>query len=265
MLSLVSLISIFSLNAQTTKSTNPYGDDDDTDVNIGSDIFTDFNEDVESNQVYEDERFYRYGRFFSFNVGMGMTRFTGNRGAAYENDDPTFHMSFNYFANFQLSFTLGIEYSKHTMIVDTFVNGYDSTIVGAIEVQMMRPFFGLRYYLDTSNLGTAITYANPYLTGRFEYWYQTNKFRELSPPEKQKGGGVGFAVGFGLEFPVIIRKGYINLEWLFHTANLFDKNTSDYQQITDSTRIPSGGQSLYGYEDLTGYIWSLVLSYNFTW
>jgi hypothetical protein len=43
---------------------------DDDDLNIGGDIFSDFNEELESAKVAEDERFYRFGRFFSFNVGL---------------------------------------------------------------------------------------------------------------------------------------------------------------------------------------------------
>jgi hypothetical protein len=73
----------------------------DEDLNPGSDIFTDFNEDLESAQVLEDERFYRYGRFFSVNIGGGFTTFTGKRGKAYEDNPPTFHLSTNYFLDFQ--------------------------------------------------------------------------------------------------------------------------------------------------------------------
>ena len=54
----------------------------DDDVSVGSDIFNDFSEDLESSQVLEDERYYRYGRFFSVNLGTGVTNFTGKRGRA---------------------------------------------------------------------------------------------------------------------------------------------------------------------------------------
>lgn len=37
---------------------------EDDDLNIGGDIFNDFNESLDEAQVVEDERFYRYGRFF---------------------------------------------------------------------------------------------------------------------------------------------------------------------------------------------------------
>lgn len=41
---------------------------------------------------------------------------------------------------------------------------------------MLRAYFPYRYYIDTADLGVAITYSNPYLITRFEYWYMTNKF-----------------------------------------------------------------------------------------
>ena len=41
----------------------------DSDLNVGGDIFSDFNEDLEASQVMEDERFYRYSRFFAVNLG----------------------------------------------------------------------------------------------------------------------------------------------------------------------------------------------------
>src|SRR6476661_628068 len=87
----------------------------------GNDIFSDFNEDIESAQVLEDERFYRYGRFFSVNLGGGYTTFTGNRGVAYKDNPPTFHLSTNFFIDFQQAIQVGIEYSKHTMTLDTLV------------------------------------------------------------------------------------------------------------------------------------------------
>jgi len=45
----------------------------DDDLTIDGDIFNDFNEDLEATQVLEDERFYRYGRFFQAMIGLGTT------------------------------------------------------------------------------------------------------------------------------------------------------------------------------------------------
>ena len=240
------------------------------DLDTSGDIFTDFNEDLESAQVLEDERFYRYGRFFSVNVGGGFTTFTGNRGVAYTDSPPTFHLSANYFINFQSAILLGVEYSKHTMVLDTKVNGYqDIPRLGAVVTDMTRVFTGYKYYIDTTDLGTAITYSNPHLIGRFEYWYQTNKFidqEDIIP--RQKGGGIGMGVGAGLEFPIELKKSYVSVQALYHVVNFFDRFTQDYRQVVDNTStggVDESEGSTFGYDDLTGNVLSLIISYNFTW
>jgi len=227
-------------------------------LQTGSDIFSDFNEDLEASQVLEDERFYRYGRFFSVNLGGGFTTFTGNRGNAYDDNHPTFHLSTNYFMDFQQAIMIGVEYSKHTMVLDTRTNKFRTQNVGAVQTDMTRVFVGYKYYIDTTDLGTAITYSNPYFIGRLEYWYQTNKFIDRPEFEKDKGGGLGSGIGAGLEFPVELKKSYVGIEFLYHVVNFFDKYTQDYRKVD----IPG---STFGYEDLTGNVLSIMITYNFTW
>lgn len=237
----------------------------DDDISLGSDIFNDFNEDLESSQVLEDERFYRYGRFFSVNLGGGMTTFTGNRGKAFTDNHPTFHLSVNYFLDFQRVVTLGVEYSKHTMILDSIVNGYrDQGNLGAVISDNTRAFVGYKYYVDTTDLGTAITYSNPHFIGRVEYWYQTNKFIDHDNIPKQKDGGIGTALGVGLEFPIELKKSYVSVEALYHVVNFFDKYTQDYRIATDQNGDPIAG-SIKGYDDLAGNVMSFIITYNFNW
>lgn len=229
------------------------------DLQVEGDIFNDFNEDLEASQVLEDERFYRYGRFFQANLGLGLTTFTGNRGKAYTDNHPTFHLSVAFFLGFHSALTLGVEYSKHTMFIDTRVQGYKNENLGAVETTMLRPFLGFRYYIDTADLGTALTYSNPHLIARVEYWYQSNKFVEDPRIPTQKGGGIGTGIGAGLEFPVELKKSYVSIEALYHAVNFFDRFTQDYRQV------PGQANSTYGYNDLTGAALSLVVTFNFTW
>lgn len=255
------LILFFILPAPgLAQSTDQIMQEIEDDLTPGGDIFSDFNEDLESAQVLEDERFYRYGRFFSVNLGGGITTFTGNRGNAYSDNPPTFHLSVNYFLDFQSAITLGVEYSKHTMVLDTKVNGYPDILrLGAVVTDLTRVFTGYKYYIDTTDLGTAITYSNPHLIGRVEYWYQTNDFIDQPSLPKDKGGGIGTGIGFGLEFPIELKKAYVSVEFLYHVVNFYDKFTQNYRQI------PEDADSTYGYEDLTGNVLSLVVTYNFTW
>ena len=257
------ILLLTSLNSfAQMKASQAFAEDD---LNVGSDIFQDFNEDLEASQVMEDERFYRYARFFGVNVGLGMTTFTGNRGLAYNDNHPSFSFSLLYFMNFQNAFVIGIEFSKHTMLIDTYVNGSTNEILGAVQTNLLRPFVGLRYYLDTTDLGTAITYSNPYFVGRFEYWYHTNEFVENRELPNQSGGGLGTGIGMGLEFPIEIKKTYFNVEFLYHRVNFFDKYTQDYRKVTDEQVAAGANPSEYGYDDLRGDVLTLMFNYNVSW
>lgn len=227
-------------------------------LKVGGDIFSDFNEDIEAAQILEDERFYRYGRFFSFIASLGVTSFDGNRGRAYEDEHPSYGLSLLYFKDFQNAMGLGLEFSKHNFFLPDATRGVgdQENGFGFIEVSMLRVFFSYRYYVNTSNLGTALTYSNPYFIGRLEYWYTTNKFidQEGVVPD-DSGGGLGFGLGFGLEFPIKIKESYLGLEFLYHTVNFHDKFTNKYESR-------DGG---IGFDDLTGDGYSTKLSYVFNW
>lgn len=230
----------------------------DEDLNIGGDIFSDFNEDIESAQVLEDERFYRYSRFYSINLGLGLTSFTGNRGAAYDNEPPTYNMSVVYFSTFTDAFVIGIAYSKHQMVLDFIPRGFQGTTPGLVDINMLRTYFGYRHYIDTSDLGTAITYSNPYFTGQFEYWNATYQFTEQNGLiDDQKIGGAGFGFGVGLEFPIELKVTYLNVEALFHSVAFKDKYTTDY--------MAADPNQADGYDDLTGYVLTVIVNYVLSW
>ena len=266
MLKSIFLVSSLLISSISYAQFTPPGFQEDEDLDIGGDIFSDFNEDLEAAQVMEDERFYRYSRFVSLNLGVGVTTFSGNRGLAYEDNHPSFGIGLMYFLDFQNVFVMGFEYSRHTMFIDTFVDGYKTQIIGAVETSLLRPYFGFRYYIDTSDLGTAITYSNPYFIGRFEYWYQTNSFPEAESISDESGGGIGLGFGAGLEFPIEIKKSYFNVEFLVHQVNFFDKYTMDYRKIPDDeVDTDNGGPSEYGYEDLTGNVISVFFNYVISW
>lgn len=254
------ILALFTCLASAQVNPNNMFESYDDDLEVGGDIFSNFNEDLEASQVLEDERFYRYGRFFSVNIGLGLTRFTGNRGSAYEyNSDPTFSFSVSYFFNFLTAFSLGIDYSKHSMFIDTVTAGQKQDPYGAIETSFLRPFFSFKFYMDTADYGNAITYSNPHLIMRLEYWYQTNKFIDRPDLGKESGGGIGTGLGGGLEFPIRLKEAYLGVEFLWHWVNFFDKFTQNYRAInTSDTSKPT-------FEDLTGSSWTIMMSYNITW
>jgi hypothetical protein len=238
-----------------------FGDDD---LNIGGDIFSDFNEDLDAARIAEDERFYRYGRFFSIIISLGTTTFTGNRGAAYNDNLPAYGLGLIYFSDFQNAFGLGLEYSQHNFDLpdevvlnnDTVSGNGTNNGPGLVEVNMLRVYFSGRHYIDTADLGTAITYSNPYFIMRIEYWYTTNKFKDQPNLANDSGSGLGVGLGMGLEFPIKIKESYINVEALWHQVNLHDKDTQAYK-ATDENNI--------GYNDLTGNVLSLMVGYVINW
>lgn len=237
----------------------------DDDIVIGGDIFSDFNEDLEASKVMEDERFYRYSRFFGVNLGLGMTTFTGNRGKVFQDQNPSYAFSLMYFLDFQNVFIMGFEYSKHFYLIDTFLNGSQNELLGLVEQSFLRSFFGFRYYIDTQDLGTAITYSNPYLVGRFEYWYQTTSFEDRVNRSDEKEGAVGFGIGAGLEFPIKIKESYFNVEFLYHIVAFDDKYSQDYAAIPDSSSSSNRTDSGKGVNDLRGDVITIFAAYNISW
>lgn len=238
-----------------------FGEDD---LNIGGDIFSDFNEDLDAARIAEDERFYRYGRFFSLIISLGTTTFTGNRGGAYEDNLPSYGLGLIYFSDFQNAFGVGVEYSQHNFFLpDEVVLTDDNNTAtgigngpGLVEVNMLRVYFSGRHYIDTSDLGTALTYSNPYFIGRLEYWYTTNKFIDQQNLDNESGGGLGVGLGMGLEFPIKIKESYINVEALWHQVNFFDKDTQVYKAV-ESTGV--------GFENLNGNVVSVMIGYVMNW
>lgn len=247
---------VFIIGAQITSfAQGSFSGIEDDDLNIGGDIFSDFNEDLEDTQVMEDERFFKYGRFFSFTTSIGITTFSGNRGSIYSDDPPTFGMSINYFSDFQSSWGIGFSYSKHSYFLNEKTVGFTDG-PGFVEVSMFRAFFAYRFYIDTANLGTAITYSNPYFATRLEYWYTTNKFRDLEEEPDDKGGGFGIGIGGGLEFPIKLKESYINVEILIHDVAFHDK---------DSRRLAADNDSGVGVDDLGGYAYTTSVGYVWSW
>lgn len=231
-----------------------FGDDD---LDIGGDIFSDFNEELEDTNMMEDERFYRYGRFFSVQLSLGLTTFDGNRGTAYENEPPTYGFGLTYFQNFQNAYGLGFEFSRHHMFFPDATQEFQPNAPGFVTVNMLRVYFSYRYYIDTADLGTAITWANPYFTGRMEYWYTTNKYEDRQDIADDSGGGLGLGLGFGFEFPIKLRESYIGVELLYHSVNFHDKFTQRY--------ATPEGESGIGFPDLVGNVYTTMVSYVINW
>lgn len=241
--------------AQQDNLTNSFDDD----LSKDTDIFTNFEDDLGTREEQEDERFYRYGRFVSTSIGFGFTSFTGNRGKAYHDEHPTISFGLIYFSDFQNAFNLGVEYSKHVMYSDSPTLKSGVVPFGAVEITFLRPFIAYRYYVDTSDLSSLLTYANPYFIGRLEYWYQNRKFKEYNGSSDTQGA-IGGSLGMGIEIPIDLKKNFISLQFLVHQVTLPDTNTDEFEVSNSCT-----SSDCYGYSDLKGMGYSLVTSYLFSW
>ena len=139
----------------------------DDELDIGGDIFTDYNEDIKISQIHEDERLWHYGRFFSLYFGLGLTSFDGNRGLLYRSSDrPSYGFGLYYFKDFQSSYGMGLQYSDHHFFIDRPVRAYLADPLGYVDVSMLRMYVAHKYYIDTFNLTTALTYSNPYFVAK---------------------------------------------------------------------------------------------------
>ena len=280
--SLLFFLFLSSINPAFGQKASPYEGFEEDDFTVGGDIFSDFHQDRDNAQIAEDERFFRYGRFFTFHLSLGLTTFDGNRGKAYRGNPPGYGIGVTYFSTFQTAFGIGFEFSKHDFFLDHEVLGYhdgpgnSNHGPGSVDVSMLLFYFSTRYYLDTRNLGTAITYSNPYFIARLEYWRVTNKFvgrKGIIPTNangevisddpytgmiaNDAGGGLGLGVGLGLEFPIKLGQSYLGIDFLFHTVNFHDKFTKRYAPV----KWGSG----FGYDDLTGNVWSSQVAYVINW
>lgn len=238
-----------------------YGDES-AEFELGGDIFNDYSEGIESAKILERENYFNYSNFFSVDFLLGWTSFNDERGQAFQvNNSPGFGLSANYYFETNVTFGLGFNYSQNYFTIDEPVYGYPNpaTLPGNITVNNWRYFLNLRYYLDTSNLGSAITFANPYLVGRMEYWDVTYVFKNQPIYPNEKGKGFGFAFGLGLQFPLKMKQYNFGIEALAHSVNWSDKWTQKYAPIENANGQPVTG---YGYDNLNGMAFDLFMGFN---
>jgi hypothetical protein len=116
----------------------------------------------------------------------------------------------------------------------------------------------MRYYIDTTNLGSALTFANPYFVGRLEYWGVDYKFKNQPTLQEEKGKGMGWAGGIGLQFPLKMKTYNFGVEFLVHSVNWSDRFTQAYAPLPQGSENYSG----YGYTNMNGLAFDLFMGFN---
>lgn len=202
--------------------------------------FGEFNEDTEEEA---DARFYAFGRFFGVSVGAGYQGVTGNRALLWQGGFPVFELKVHYWFDFNLAMDLGFYTTSHFFEASDGMGGH-------FDVAFKRIGMNLKYYFDTQNAGSAITFASPYVTLGIGQFFKDQTSAKVTTTDTDNS--LGYSFGGGLEFVMSPRRSYFTIEAKVHLVNFKDTYSSTYKSIT-------------GANDLTGALYSTTASILFTW
>ncbi len=177
---------------------------------------------------------------------MGYEGVTGNRGKLWKGGLPLIDFKVHYWFDFNLALDLGLFFVSHNY---EFTDP-NSLLKTTVDVRMFHVGLDIKYYFETQNMSSAISFANPYiLLGVGNYTK-----RQQSPDLGISPSDYAFSIagGAGLEFPIKPRKTYFSLEGKVYKASFADSTTS----LFSSTR---------GLSDLSGMFYTVTGSLLFTW
>jgi len=207
--------------------------------------FTEYGEFHSSNEEEGELQFYQLGRFFGASLGVGFEFVDGNRGALWQGGFPSVDFRLHYWFNFNVALELGLMTMSH------WYNDISVPNVGKghVDVNMVLLGLAIKYYFDTKNLSSTLTFANPYvLLGGGSYAKTENS--NLAGTQ-DFDNSLGVSAGVGVEFPVSDKKIYFNVESRIHLITFKDTYTTIY----------SGA----GLPNLTGNFYTITGSFLFTW
>lgn len=199
--------------------------------------FTRYGEFSGDEDASEDEIFFQYGRFFGVAFGIGIHEALGNRGLVYQGGFPMLEFQIQYWFDFHFAIKLDLYTAPHFKNVgsDTSIREYHLGI-------------DFKYYLPVENLSSTLTFAGPHVLLGFGGYNQVETF-PTSNTDPDIRTAVGFKVGLGLEFPIVLKKTYFMIEGKLH----FLEFSND--RISPASGIP----------DVTGPFGSVTASVMFTW
>ncbi|MGE0615070.1 MAG: hypothetical protein AB7P04_05490 [Bacteriovoracia bacterium] len=203
--------------------------------------YTQYGETNEDEDEAEAANFFQHGRFFGVSLGVGFEGATGNRGILWAGGFPMVSIRIHYW--FDFNFAMQMEYS-------TVSHFFDASGGGSItDVNVNHIGLDLKYYFDTRNLSSALTFSNPYVVAGAGN-YSKGEVDQATQSVSQMNA-FGFSAGFGFDFLISRKKSYFELEAKLHFVPYEDRGSPLYQT--------------QGIEDLTGAYYTLVGSLLFTW
>lgn len=205
--------------------------------------FTEYGEFNEDGDEEADAKFFAHGRFFGASLGLGFEGVTGNRGLLYQGGFPMVDLKLHYWFDFNFAIDMDIYYAKH------FYMDPDPS-VGHVDVSLIHAGLDVKYYFDTKNLSSAISFANPYVMAGFGSYTQSKSSFAANTTEAPDTG-IGMCLGGGLEFAISPKKTYLEFEGRYHIVTFADTYDTNFQSI--------------GITDLTGGFYTFTANVLFTW
>jgi opacity protein-like surface antigen len=198
-----------------------------------------------NNQEAEEEAdtlFFQYGRFFGIGFGVGTNQALGNRGQLWSGGFPFIELKLHYWFDFNFALALDVFSVSH------FYEDPEASI-GRQDVSLVQLGLNLRYYFETKNLSSTISFANPYVMASVGSYTKTETSTQVAVPDDDSS--IGFSVGAGLEFALSPKKTYLQFEGRMHLATFKDTYTERF--------------AADGLDDLTGPFLTLAAQIMFTW
>jgi hypothetical protein len=204
--------------------------------------FTNYGEFNENEDEEADSKFFQYGRFFGVSLGLGAELLDGSRGALWQGGFPMVDFKLHYWFDFQMALDLGFFTAQQ--FYDTTVKG-----LGHVDVNIVHVGVDVKYYIQTKNLSSALSFANPYLLAGAGSFSKTENSQAQGTQDPDTS--LGISLGLGMEFVISPRKSYFEIEAKGHLVVFKDTYTTNFQ----ATGLPN----------LTGNFYTLSGSVLFTW
>ncbi len=226
--------------SQKDKTQQPEEDDK------SSTPWTEYGEFNEDDDEATDTNFFQHGRFFGVSLGVGYQGVTGNRGILWRGGFPLVDIKVHYWFDFNLGLDINFNTTRH------YFDSQSETGNDHKEIQFSKLLMTVKYYFDTKNVSSAISFSNPYLLGSIGTYQKTEASTINTTAASSADSVIGFAGGGGLEFPLKHRKAYLQIEGRLHWARFNDTSLTVFK---DKMGIP----------DLNGMFYSMTAGVLFTW
>jgi hypothetical protein len=206
--------------------------------------YTEYGQSNEEVEEEEEVKFLQFGRLFGLSLGLGFQFVDGFRGDLWQGGFPTINFRLHYWFSYSFAIDLGI--------TTTYNYYYDTSTLGRghVDVNVLNAGIDAKYYFNTRNLSSAITFANPYILLGLGAYSKTET--SVAQQNAAKDDSLGFVAGGGVEFPITPRKLYVTIEG---KMNIVTYQTDTYTTVFTSQGLPN----------LTGNFYTVVGSVLFTW